>query len=225
MYSFRLIPPSFIFFRRLLVGVVVVYVTDSLTLGGVGGREARLPRPVGCLGDFLAALVWAQRDYCTATRAAPTGRAAADAARPGTGCQQPRPDPGAGGANRSAGVRRLGGGSLLVSSTLDAHRLTPGRDYGDGLRGNSLGYPGREFRCAKGQGVCRIAALGDSFALGPAVPFTDNYLTQLEKTLPGVEVYNFGVSGAGPGEDPGRPGPGRVADAAGPGATVHFHRQ
>jgi SGNH hydrolase-like domain, acetyltransferase AlgX len=92
------------------------------------------------------------------------------------------------------------GDQLLIRETLDAYRLTPGRDYGNGLRGNQLGYPGPDFRVEKGAGVCRIAALGDSFAVGPAVPFADNYLTRLEKILPEVEVYNFGVSGAGPRE-------------------------
>jgi hypothetical protein len=92
------------------------------------------------------------------------------------------------------------GASLLISDALDAHRLLPGHDYGGGLRGNSLGYPGPEFEQAKRPGVFRIAALGDSFAVGPAVPFADNYLTLLEKALPGTEMYNFGVSGTGPRE-------------------------
>jgi hypothetical protein len=92
------------------------------------------------------------------------------------------------------------GGSVLVSQALDAHRLRPGHDYGGGLRGNRLGYPGRDFERERHPGVLRIAALGDSFAVGPAVPFDDNYLTVLEQSLACVEVYNFGVSGAGPRE-------------------------
>jgi lysophospholipase L1-like esterase len=91
-------------------------------------------------------------------------------------------------------------GALLVGADLDAHRLRPGHDYGAGLRGNSLGYPGPEFERPKAPGVFRVAALGDSFAVGPAVPFSDNYLTLLGRRLPGVQVYNFGVSGAGPRE-------------------------
>jgi hypothetical protein len=90
--------------------------------------------------------------------------------------------------------------SLLVAGTLDAHRLTPGRNYGNGLRGNRLGYPGPDRPEQKPAGVRRIAALGDSFAVGPAVPFADNYLTVLETLLPHTEVCNFGVSGAGPRE-------------------------
>jgi hypothetical protein len=92
------------------------------------------------------------------------------------------------------------GGSVLVSQALDAHRLRPGHDYGGGLRGNRLGYPGRDFEFEQRPGVKRVAALGDSFAVGPAVPFSENYLTVLENSLAGVEVYNFGVSGAGPRE-------------------------
>jgi hypothetical protein len=90
--------------------------------------------------------------------------------------------------------------SLIVSSALDAYRLTPGHRYAGGLRGNQLGFPGPDFCWNKRPGVFRIAALGDSFAVGPTVPFSDNFLTRLETTLPSTEVYNFGVSGTGPRE-------------------------
>jgi hypothetical protein len=92
------------------------------------------------------------------------------------------------------------GDSLLLSDSLEAYRLVPGRDYGHGLRGNALGYPGPDFQPERRPGVLRIAALGDSFAVGPAVPFADNFLCLVEKALPHTEVYNFGVSGAGPRE-------------------------
>jgi hypothetical protein len=90
--------------------------------------------------------------------------------------------------------------SPLLNDTLDAYRLKPGRDYGDGLVGNQLGYPGSNFVAAKAPGKFRIAALGDSFAVGPAVAFSDNYLTLLQRSSPNIEVYNFGVSAAGPRE-------------------------
>jgi len=89
---------------------------------------------------------------------------------------------------------------FVVNAAVEGYRLSPGRDYGAGLRGNALGYPGPEFQHDKRPGVYRIAALGDSFAIGPAVPFADNYLTLLERSVPRVEVYNFGVSGTGPRE-------------------------
>lgn len=92
------------------------------------------------------------------------------------------------------------GVSPLVSHALDAYRLVPGHDYGGGLRGNSLGYPGPDFQPDKPPGTFRIAALGDSFAVGPAVPAAENYLHLLEQGLPDTEVYNFGVSGTGPRE-------------------------
>ena len=68
------------------------------------------------------------------------------------------------------------------------------------MRGNNLGYPGKDFVIDKRPGVRRLAVLGDSFAVGPAVPFADNFLTLLETQLPGVEVYNFGISSTGPRE-------------------------
>ena len=90
--------------------------------------------------------------------------------------------------------------SLLLPRTLDSFRLEPGRDYGAGLRGNRLGYPGPDRALQKPANVCRIAALGDSFAIGPAVAFEDNYLTRLELANPALEVLNFGVAGTGPRE-------------------------
>jgi hypothetical protein len=92
------------------------------------------------------------------------------------------------------------GVSPLIEDTMDAYQLTPGYAYGSGLRGNALGYPGRDFQLDKEPGRFRVAALGDSFAVGPAVPYADNYLTLLESGLSGTEVYNFGVSGTGPRE-------------------------
>ena len=68
------------------------------------------------------------------------------------------------------------------------------------MKGNSRGYPGPELPPKKKRGVLRIAAIGDSFAVGPAVPFADNFLTRLPTEMSAVEVGNFGVSGAGPRE-------------------------
>ena len=90
--------------------------------------------------------------------------------------------------------------SLLLPRALDSFRLEPGREYGAGLRGNHLGYPGPDISIQKPSGVFRVAALGDSFAIGPAVSFEDNYLTRLQNTLPEIELLNFGVAGTGPRE-------------------------
>lgn len=92
------------------------------------------------------------------------------------------------------------GRSLLVTDTIDTYKLVPGHDYGGGLRGNNLGYPGKDFQKEKRPGIRRLAALGDSFAVGPAVAFADNFLTLLEGRLSDVEVYNFGISSTGPRE-------------------------
>jgi lysophospholipase L1-like esterase len=91
------------------------------------------------------------------------------------------------------------GHPLLLNERLDGFRLQPQRNYGDLLHTNSHGYPSREFVVEKRPGVRRIAALGDSFAVG-VVPQDKNFLTLLEAHLPDTEVYNFGVSGAGPRE-------------------------
>src|SRR6516165_4325195 len=92
------------------------------------------------------------------------------------------------------------GRSLLVADTVDAYKLVPGHDYGGGLRGNNLGYPGKDFVIEKKPEIRRLAVLGDSFAVGPAVTFSANFLTRLESLLPDVEVYNFGISSTGPRE-------------------------
>jgi hypothetical protein len=91
------------------------------------------------------------------------------------------------------------GHSLLISSGMEAFRLAPNRNYGDLLSTNRHGYPSREFEPAKRPGVFRIAALGDSFAVG-VVRQDYNYLTLLETLRPNTEVYNFGVAGIGPQE-------------------------
>ena len=70
--------------------------------------------------------------------------------------------------------------------------------YGHSL--NELGCNDEAFRLEKTPGTLRVAAVGDSFAYG-IVPYPDNYLTLLEKKLSSperpVEVYNFGLMGAG----------------------------
>ncbi len=77
-------------------------------------------------------------------------------------------------------------------------RMRPGV-HPNGLRINSLGFPGGEFRTERSPGIVRVAALGDSFSVG-AVPYEDNYVLRVERSLPGVEVLNFGIAGTGPRE-------------------------
>jgi hypothetical protein len=172
--------------RRLVVGIVLVYTATSLTLGGMAAAKPLFYALAAC---WSALVSWRGRQQAGTgmshvvevilTNVALTLLLGETALR---------------------GFAGLAGNSLLVNNTLDAYRLVPGRDYGGGLRGNSLGYPGSDFQRNKRPDVFRIAGLGDSFAVGPTVPFADNYLTVLQTLLPGVEVYNFGVSGTGPRE-------------------------
>jgi hypothetical protein len=182
--------------RRVFTGVVAAYVSCSLVLGG-----SPAAKPV----FYFLALLWGSLVLLWARKL--DGRVAA-------------PEPG----EKPSRFKRLeviafnaalaltlsevalrtcaiwGGVSPLIEDTMDAYRLTPGYAYGSGLRGNALGYPGRDFQLDKEPGRFRVAALGDSFAVGPAVPYADNYLNLLEAEHPGTEVYNFGVSGIGPRE-------------------------
>src|SRR5262249_22211107 len=187
-----------VFARRLLAGIVAVYVLASLVLGG--SRTAWPAFWASAIGWAGFLCYW----HCRRTR-------------PG---RERQPDQRLimlvwrwleiVGVNVAltlllgeGSLRALAlwtGNSVLVSTALGAYRLVPGRDYGGGLRGNQLGYPGGDFVRTKPPGIYRIAALGDSFALGPAVPFAENYLTLMETSLAECQVYNFGVSGTGPRE-------------------------
>jgi hypothetical protein len=176
------------FVRRLFIGEIAAYVLVSLILGGTSAA-----RPAFCflsLGCFV--WLWLRRKHLAAApkkvgrileivgfNLALTLLSGELALRAFAFCT---------------------GHSLMVSDSLDAYRLDPGREYGQGLRGNRLGFPGPDFQRGKRPGIFRIAALGDSFAVGPTVRYSDNYLKLLEETLPSTEVYNFGVSGIGPRE-------------------------
>ncbi len=174
------------FLRRLVVGVVLCYVAVALTRGGTRHASATF---WGLAALWLLALVLGSWRPPSRVRRV-------------LGVLEP--------ALSSVALTLLlaelslrlyatcAGGSLLLRATLDDHRLRPGHDYGAGLRGNRLGYPGPDIAPVRPPGVYRIVALGDSFAVGPAVPFGENYLTRLQDALAGVEVCNFGVSGAGP---------------------------
>jgi hypothetical protein len=168
------------FLRRLFTGAVILYVIVLLAFGGTAPAKAVFHGAV-VLWSVLLIPCWHRTGFPWLEISA--GNLALTMVL-------------------AEGTLRLyaafAGTSPFLQETLDAYRLTPGKDYGDGLRGNRLGYPGRDFDSEKSPGTFRIAALGDSFALGPAVPFADNYLSLLEQALPGTEVYNFGVSGTGP---------------------------
>ncbi len=92
-----------------------------------------------------------------------------------------------------------------AENAIRAQRLPPGSVF-RGFPVNALGFVDEEFRRAREPGVGRIAALGDSFAVG-AVPYRENFLTLLDDLLDHSrdsgarwEVMNFGVSGVSPRE-------------------------
>jgi GDSL-like Lipase/Acylhydrolase family len=178
------------FLRRLLVGTVILYTFVVLTLGGtVAAKPAFYGLAVGWMLFLLLLAMRARpvqetRPYFHMLEV--TGTNVALAIFLCEVCLR--------------AFAAVSGDPLLLNAAMESYRLSPGKDYGGGLYGNSLGYPGREFEREKHPGVLRIAALGDSFAIGPAVPFADNYLTRLDQSLPHVEVYNFGVAGIGPRE-------------------------
>jgi hypothetical protein len=174
--------------RRLAVGAMLLYVAVTLTWGGT--TRAR-PVFYGLVTLWCGGLILAM------------GRMRRDAPARTTWWEVLASNVALAlvlGELSLQGFAALTGRSLLLDASLDAHRLKPGQDYGDGLVGNRLGYPGPELPGARRPGFVRIAALGDSFAVGPVVPFSDCYLTRLSLELPGTEVGNFGVSGAGPCE-------------------------
>ncbi|MBX3412272.1 MAG: hypothetical protein KF708_06100 [Pirellulales bacterium] len=76
-------------------------------------------------------------------------------------------------------------------------RLPPGSQHG-GRNVNRHGYWDDEFVRATTPGVFRIAALGDGVTISGTAQ--TNYLELVEQSLPGVEIYNFGLPHAGPRE-------------------------
>jgi hypothetical protein len=191
--SIRLLPAIC---RRVFTGVVAAYVSSSLVLGG-----SLAAKPV----FYLLALLWISLVLLGALK---LERRVAGPERGGKPRRFKRLEIIAFNAALALTLSEVAlrscsvwwGISPLIEETMDAYRLAPGHAYGSGLRGNALGYPGRDFQLDKEPGRFRVAALGDSFAVGPAVPYSDNYLSLLEAGLPETEVYNFGVSGIGPRE-------------------------
>jgi hypothetical protein len=180
--------------RRLGVGMVLLYALVVLALGGTRAAKPTL---------YAVIVLWITGVGIAAVR---TARKKEDAKRAASAFLRGELVATnivlalVAGELALQGSAAVLGRSFLVDAGMDARRLVPGRDYGGGLVGNRLGYPGPEFPAEKTAGLMRIAALGDSFAVGPAVPFADCYLTRLGQELPGVRVGNFGLSGAGPHE-------------------------
>lgn len=78
-----------------------------------------------------------------------------------------------------------------------AHVLPPGEEF-RGRQVNTLGYWDKEFDTSPRPGIFRIAVLGDGVTLSGNAE--TNCLAQIERRVPGIEIYNFGIPQAGPRE-------------------------
>ena len=88
-----------------------------------------------------------------------------------------------------------------------AYRLIPGlrtriehpETGGYLFRTNEAGFRSdREFVSETKSGKIRALVFGDSFTMGPGVSARQRYSERLEALIPGLETYNFGLSGTGP---------------------------
>jgi hypothetical protein len=90
---------------------------------------------------------------------------------------------------------------VFYTSSYNRYRGRPHEPWFDSQM-NSSGFMDGEFG-PKRSGTYRIVAIGDSFAHG-VVPYRDNVLTiaesELQKTRPGLEIYNLGIPRIGPRE-------------------------
>lgn len=84
---------------------------------------------------------------------------------------------------------------LAEVAAIGERKLTPGTEF-HGRRVNRLGYWDEEFVPVSSAGRFRIAALGQRVLLSGTAE--TNCLAQIERRVPGVEVYNFGLAQAGP---------------------------
>lgn len=91
----------------------------------------------------------------------------------------------------------IAGDPLPETYVAKTHALPPGQEF-RGRQVNTLGYWDKEFKPDPRPGIFRIAVLGDGVTLS-GTPET-NCLAQIERRVPGVEIYNFGIPQAGPRE-------------------------
>lgn len=66
------------------------------------------------------------------------------------------------------------------------------------VRANAAGFRSeQEFTPARPEGTFRVLLFGDSFTAGDGVSNKDRYGDLLERRLPGLQVFNFGLPGSG----------------------------
>ncbi|MCJ2054459.1 SGNH/GDSL hydrolase family protein [Methylobacterium sp. J-070] len=67
------------------------------------------------------------------------------------------------------------------------------------VRTNEAGFRSeREFTDRRNSGWFRAVMFGDSQTAGDGVPNTQRFSDRLEQKVPGLEVFNYGISGTGP---------------------------
>src|SRR5437870_5541518 len=150
-----------VFIRRLFIGVVFIYALVSLTLGGTPTARWALYAGAALWCGVSLAFMLLSSDGRTTKKSRWSGLF--------RGLELVCVNIALTLVLGEGGLRLVGfcsGNSLILSDALDNYRLVPGRDYGHGLRGDSLGFPGEDFVREKRPGIFRIAALGDSFAVG-----------------------------------------------------------
>lgn len=76
--------------------------------------------------------------------------------------------------------------------------ILPHENVGYLIRVNEHGFRcDHEFQAERQQGKKRVLLFGDSFTAGDGVSNAQRYGDQLERLLPDLEVYNFGLPGTG----------------------------
>src|SRR5438132_13314321 len=166
---------GFIFCRRMFSGVVLMYALASLLAGGSAHARWLFDGAVLTWAALLLMLPLAARCASGTAWSLRAGRFARGAEVIAFNIALTL-------VVAEFGLRALtlySGQPLILSDAMESYRLTPGQDYGDGLRGNNLSYPGGDFDVPKRRRVFRIAAPGESSAVGPAVALACYYLTRL----------------------------------------------
>lgn len=91
----------------------------------------------------------------------------------------------------------LAGEKLLATYVARLQTLPPGSEW-SGRKVNELGYWDEPFAADRRDGVIRIAVVGGGVTLSGTAE--TNCLEQIERRMPGLEVYNFGLAQGGPRE-------------------------
>jgi len=76
--------------------------------------------------------------------------------------------------------------------------ILPSENVGYLIKVNEHGFRcDHEFETKRREGMARVLLFGDSFTAGDGVSNAQRYGDQLERKIPNLEVYNFGLPGTG----------------------------